>query len=85
MKLAIILRLSRAILRLSRTILRLSRTILRLSGTMVRCYQSHRVAIILGKRRLWTGETEIAAGRKRRYYKLSQCHNIGRLNNYVVV
>jgi len=66
-------------------ILRLSRTILRLSKTVVWCYRSRRVAIILGKRRLWTGETEIATGRKRRYHKLSQCHSVGKLNNYVIV
>ena len=28
---------------------------------------------------------KIVIGHKRRYYKLSQCHNIGRLSNYVVV
>jgi len=64
---------------------RLFRTILRLSKTVVRCCRSRRVAIILGKRRLWTEETEIATGRKRRYHKLSQCHCTGKLNNYVMV
>ena len=66
-------------------ILGLSRTILILSKTMVRCCWSRQVAIILGKWRLWTGKTEITTGRKRRYHKLSRCHNTGRLNNYVVV
>ena len=66
-------------------ILRLFRTILRLSKTVVWCYWVRRVAIILGKRRLWTKETEIAMGRERRYYKLSQCHCIGKLNNYIMV
>jgi len=59
--------------------------ILRLSRTVVWCCRSRRVAIILGKRRLWTGEAEIATGREGRYHKLSQCHCAGKLNDYVAV